>query len=101
MKELAASLGIEGLLQKNIMNLSGGEQQRVSIVRALMNRPQLILADEPTSNLDDENCEKVHALLEEQSKNIGASLIIVTHDQRLKKSNQNIVQLQSTNTHVI
>jgi len=100
-KELAASLGIEGLLQKNIMNLSGGEQQRVSIVRALMNRPQLILADEPTSNLDDENCEKVHALLEEQSKNIGASLIIVTHDQRLKKSNQNIVQLQSTNTHVI
>ncbi len=99
--DLASSLGIEGLLHKNIMNLSGGEQQRVGIVRALMNRPKLILADEPTSNLDDENCEKVHVLLEQQAQKIGAALIIVTHDQRLKKSNQNIVQLQQTPFHVI
>lgn len=99
--ELAEALGIGGLLQRNIMKLSGGEQQRVSIVRALMNHPKLILADEPTSNLDDENCERVMSLLEEQSKKIGASLVIVTHDQRLKKSNQNIVQLQNTNIHAI
>ncbi|RYU96108.1 ABC transporter ATP-binding protein [Emticicia agri] len=82
--QLAESLGFHELLEKKTTLLSGGEQQRVSIARALMNNPEVILADEPTSNLDDENCEKVINLLENQAKNIGASLVIVTHDQRLK-----------------
>lgn len=64
--------------------LSIGEQQRVSIAMALINRPKLILADEPTSSLDDKNCDKVVDLLKEQSMNYGASLLIVTHDIRLK-----------------
>ena len=90
--KLARSLGFHEFLDKKTSLLSGGEQQRVSIARALMNNPEVILADEPTSNLDDENCEKVINLLENQSKNIGASLVIVTHDQRLKdKFNNKII----------
>jgi ABC-type lipoprotein export system ATPase subunit len=65
-------------------NLSQGEKQRLSIARAIVNSPQVILADEPTSALDDHNCDAVLKLLEEQAKSIGAALIIVTHDSRLK-----------------
>ena len=92
-QSLAQNLGISELLDKNTSILSGGEQQRVSIARALMNNPDVILADEPTSNLDDKNCKRVIELLENQSKNIGAALVIVTHDQRLKDNFKNIITL--------
>ncbi|AFK05045.1 ABC transporter related protein [Emticicia oligotrophica DSM 17448] len=92
-QKLSDNLGISNLLDKKTNLLSGGEQQRVSIARALMNNPDVILADEPTSNLDDENCDKVILLLENQSKNIGAALVIVTHDQRLKDNFKNIITL--------
>ena len=91
--KLANNLDFVELLDKKTSSLSGGEQQRVSIARALMNNPNVVLADEPTSNLDDENCEKVIQLLENQSKNIGAALVIVTHDQRLKDRYKNIINL--------
>lgn len=81
---LAEQLGFAEHLQKKTNQMSQGEQQRVSIARALMNQPNVILADEPTSSLDDKNCEKVIALLTRQSALIGASLVVVTHDQRLK-----------------
>jgi len=81
---LAEQLGFADHLSKNTSRLSQGEQQRVSIARSLMNNPNIILADEPTSNLDDNNCQKVIELLKTQSASIGASLIVVTHDQRLK-----------------
>jgi ABC-type lipoprotein export system ATPase subunit len=92
-KLLANNLGFSELLDKKTSLLSGGEQQRVSIARALMNNPAVILADEPTSNLDDENCERVIELLENQSKNIGVALVIVTHDQRLKNRHKNVIHL--------
>ncbi len=64
--------------------LSQGEQQRVAIARALIHQPALILADEPTSALDDHNCEEVIALLQEQAQQYETTLLIVTHDKRLK-----------------
>lgn len=75
--------------------LSVGEQQRVAIARALVNSPELILADEPTSALDDENCEQVLHLLTEQAASVKATLLIVTHDGRLKDKIQNQIRLNS------
>jgi len=83
-ESLSEQLGFEEHLSKKTHQLSQGEQQRVSIARELMNNPAVILADEPTSSLDDNNCEKVIELLKTQSEQIGASLVVVTHDQRLK-----------------
>jgi len=92
-RELAGQLGFSDQLGKKTHQLSQGEQQRVSIARAVMNQPDVILADEPTSSLDDENTDRVVTLLREQSEQIGASLIVVTHDQRLKDVIQNRVNL--------
>jgi lipoprotein-releasing system ATP-binding protein len=90
---LAHELGFADHLAKKTNQLSQGEQQRVSIARALMNNPNVILADEPTSSLDDDNCRKVIDLLKTQSAQIGASLVVVTHDQRLKDEFENRVFL--------
>jgi putative ABC transport system ATP-binding protein len=79
------SLGIEGLARAKARNLSVGEAQRVAIARAVVNRPKLILADEPTSALDDANCEKALALLLEQARACGATLLVATHDNRLRE----------------
>jgi putative ABC transport system ATP-binding protein len=83
--ELAGQLGIEHTLHQLPARLSVGEQQRASIARAMVNRPQLILADEPTSALDDNNCATVIRLLTEQASECAAALVIVTHDGRLKE----------------
>jgi putative ABC transport system ATP-binding protein len=64
--------------------LSHGQAQRVAIARAVMNRPKLLLADEPTSNLDDVNCGFALSMLEEQARECGALLVVATHDQRAK-----------------
>jgi putative ABC transport system ATP-binding protein len=64
--------------------LSVGEQQRAAIARALINQAPIILADEPTSALDDHNAEEVIQLLEEQASVLGSTLLVVTHDKRLK-----------------
>ncbi|MGR3811816.1 ABC transporter ATP-binding protein [Jiulongibacter sp. NS-SX5] len=74
-------------------NLSLGQQQRLSIARSLINNPLLLLADEPTSSLDDENCDAVAQLLKAQAEEKEASLIIVTHDQRLKDIFPNHIEL--------
>jgi lipoprotein-releasing system ATP-binding protein len=76
-----------------VYSLSVGEQQRVAIARAVVHRPTLLLADEPTSALDDRHASEVMHLLEEQSKEIGSSLIIVTHDQRMKDRYNNRIVL--------
>ena len=75
-------------------DLSIGEQQRASIARAIIHKPQVVFADEPTSALDDRSTEAVVSLLEEESKRAGASLIIVTHDQRLKSRYSDRVELK-------
>lgn len=81
---LTNKLGIAALLHKMPSSLSQGEQQRVSIARAILHKPDLVLADEPTSSLDDENTSKVASLLMDLSAAFKVALIIVTHDERLK-----------------
>ncbi len=84
--EMARELGLESIIHKKPTGFSQGEKQRLSILRAVLPKPALILADEPSSSLDDANCEKLINLLQEQCKNIGSALIVVTHDQRIKTS---------------
>lgn len=80
---ILSELGIAHKLKSSVRNLSQGEKQRVTIARALVNQPKLILADEPTSALDDKNCAGVIKLLKEQAAKNNATLLIVTHDNRL------------------
>ncbi len=92
-KELLAQLGLTEHLHKLPSQLSIGQQQRVSIARALINEPKLLLADEPTSSLDDENAFKVADMLDSLAKQYGTALVIVTHDQRLKDRFPNQISL--------
>ncbi|WP_320814608.1 ABC transporter ATP-binding protein [Flavobacterium sp.] len=84
-KRLLEQLDIEKQAHKLPSQLSIGQQQRVSIARALINEPKVLLADEPTSSLDDKNAEKVIELLTSLSKEYKAALVIVTHDRRIKE----------------
>jgi len=90
---LMMALGIEHLQSKKPSELSQGELQRFSMARALINRPLLLLADEPTSSLDDENFEQMTQLLHTLEKLSPFSMLIATHDSRLKKVYQSIVSL--------
>lgn len=80
--ELSSQIGIENMLNQKVYTLSGGEQQRVAIARAIINKPSILLADEPTGNLDEENALIVLELLKEINK-AGTTVIIVTHDTKL------------------
>ena len=84
LQEILHSLGIADKVLRRPEALSHGEAQRVAIARAVMNRPQLILADEPTSALDDHSCEQVIDLLLAQAQSCAATLLIATHDARLR-----------------
>ena len=90
---LLNELGITEKAKKNTNQLSGGERQRLAIARALAAKPKIVLADEPTSSLDDENAELVYELLHREAMKNGATLIVVTHDQRLKMKFENIIAL--------
>jgi len=83
-ENLLKELGIFEKRNAKVNTLSEGEAQRLSIARALANSPKVILADEPTASLDDENAANVVKLLKEQAEKYNAVLIIVTHDQRVK-----------------
>ena len=84
-REVLAKLNLEAKLNSYPHQLSQGEKQRVSIARAIINQPAVIFADEPTSALDDKNCIEVTKLLKQTAKEGNATLVIVTHDTRLKE----------------
>ncbi|MGN8059258.1 ABC transporter ATP-binding protein [Pedobacter sp. 22163] len=81
---LLQDLGIAELAKNYPDQLSEGQLQRVSVARALVNKPDLLIADEPTSSLDDENANQVIQMLTSQAKDNGAALIIATHDRRVR-----------------
>jgi len=83
-EEVLEELNISHKIKASTFSLSQGEAQRVSIARAMLNQPKVILADEPTSALDDDNCFAVLRLIQDKAKQYNATLVMATHDQRVK-----------------
>jgi len=92
-ENILINLNIFDKSDKKTNQLSQGEKQKASIALAIVNSPKLILADEPTSSLDDVNCDNVIKLLKKQATDFGAQLIVITHDSRLKKHFKNSIEL--------
>ena len=94
LRELKELLGLEGR-EKHLPNqLSGGQQQRVSIGRALMNSPSIVLADEPTGNLDSKNSREIVELLKKFNREYKQTLIIITHDENIALQAKRIMAIE-------
>ena len=91
---LVKRLGLENRLDHLPNQLSGGQQQRVSIGRALVNNPALMLADEPTGNLDSENSKEIISLLRQFNKEFNKTVIIITHDEKIANSADRVITIE-------
>ena len=91
---LVKTLGLENRLKHLPSQLSGGQQQRVSSGRALMNNPALMLADEPTGNLDSENTKEIISLLKKFNKENNQTLIVITHDERIALAADRVIAIE-------
>lgn len=94
LEELTSTLGLEGRENHLPNQLSGGQQQRVSIGRALMNAPAVVLADEPTGNLDSRNSQEIITLLKESNKKYNQTLILITHDENIALQANRILSIE-------
>jgi lipoprotein-releasing system ATP-binding protein len=92
--ELLSFLNLSDRLEHKPSELSGGEQQRVAVARALVNNPSVILADEPSGNLDSENKNELHKLFFRLRDTFGQTIIIVTHDRQLANMSDRILQIK-------
>ena len=92
--EIIKTLGLEKRIRHLPNELSGGQQQRVSIGRSLMNNPAIILADEPTGNLDSKNSEEILELLKYSNKKYNQTLIMITHDLNIAKQADRMIKIQ-------
>ncbi len=90
---LLKEVGLEDRAEQKPPKLSGGEAQRVAVARALMNAPRVVLADEPSGNLDSTNAEMLHNLLWEYSRKTGQTFIIVTHNEALARKADRVVRI--------
>jgi lipoprotein-releasing system ATP-binding protein len=93
-RDLLDLLGLPRLEDKNANQLSGGQKQRVAIARALMHRPRLILADEPTGNLDTDNTDAVYELFRDINREFGTGFLIVTHDRAVAEMTDRILEVR-------
>jgi len=96
-RELLAEVGLEKLTHRKPDELSGGQQQRVAVARALVTRPALLLADEPTGNLDSKSAAEVFALFRRFNQKFGCAVLLVTHDSRLSEQCDRTVSLVDGN----
>jgi len=83
--ELISILGIDNILNKYPNSISGGERQRAAVARAMINKPSILLADEPTGNLDSKNEEEIISLFKKVNKDLGVTIILVTHNDNFSK----------------
>lgn len=93
-KELMARVGLADRAHHYPSQLSGGEQQRVAMARAFITNPRILFADEPTGNLDEENADHIRALLFGMNKEVGTTLVLVTHNQELAQQTQRILKMR-------
>jgi len=93
-KELLDRVGVSERMNNRSTDLSGGQQQRVAIARALINRPRIILADEPTGNLDSDSATQVNNLMREINADFGTTFIIVTHDRHIAARCDRVVEIK-------
>ena len=93
-RELLSLLGLEHRLSRYPNQLSGGEQQRVSLARALVNKPRIVLADEPTGNLDPGHSTEVWEMMQKLNKEMGQAFIVVTHDTEAAKRANKVYELR-------
>jgi lipoprotein-releasing system ATP-binding protein len=91
--ELLKEVGLADRINHKPSELSGGEQQRVAVARALMNSPDIVLADEPSGNLDSKNAEALHELIIELNRKTGQTFIIATHNEKLAEKSNRIVKI--------
>ncbi|MGV3592720.1 MAG: ABC transporter ATP-binding protein [Gammaproteobacteria bacterium] len=96
-RKLLAEVGLEGFEQRKPEQLSGGQQQRVAVARALVTRPALLLADEPTGNLDSKSAAEVFQLFRTFNREFGCSVLLVTHDARLSEQCDRTITLVDGN----
>lgn len=92
--ELFELMGITEVKKSLATRMSGGQQQRTAIARALINNPKIILADEPTGNLDSENTATIYRIFREINREYGTTFIIVTHDRRIAEQTDRIIELK-------
>jgi lipoprotein-releasing system ATP-binding protein len=92
--QLLTTLGLKGRLENKPQQLSGGEQQRVAVARALINNPSIIMADEPTGNLDSANAKELHQLFIDLRNQFDQTFLIVTHNEELAQMSDRILQMK-------
>ncbi|MDD3112813.1 MAG: ABC transporter ATP-binding protein [Candidatus Izemoplasmatales bacterium] len=93
-EELLDIVGLTKVKNNLSINMSGGQQQRVAIARSLMNQPKIVLADEPTGNLDSDSTEQIYNLLREINQKLGTTFIIITHDRHIAEKADRIIEIK-------
>ena len=98
--DLLKFIGIEEVKNNLANNMSGGQQQRTAIARALMNNPKILLADEPTGNLDTDSTDKVYDLFREINDEFNTTIIVITHERRIAEKTDRIIEIRDGRIHL-